>query len=343
MKRIAPVLITLATAAAIAVVVVALRPGEGAVAEQPSQARARQATTPNAREPIVPIPLDLQVPPTKAALGERLFHDPALSKDNTVACATCHPLTAAGADRLKVSKGVEGRLGRRNAPTVFNAALNFAQFWDARAATLEAQVSGPLTNPDEMGSSWAEVTARLKARADYREAFDAIYANGITADNIADAIANFERTLVTPNARFDRYLRGEPDALTPLEIKGYARFKALGCASCHQGVNIGGNLVQRFGVMDPGMKYMPEYARADRGLAELTGREEDRYVFKVPSLRNVAVTAPYFHTGAIKELDEAVAIMGRVQLGRELSTEDRALIVAFLRSLTGRYAGKSLE
>ncbi len=341
MKRIAPVLITLATTAAIAAVVVALRPGDSAMAEQPAPARTHLAAT--SREPIVPIPLDLQVPPAKAALGERLFHDPVLSKDNTVSCASCHPLAAAGADRLKVSKGIEGRLARRNAPTVFNAAFNFAQFWDARAATLEAQVSGPLNNPDEMGSNWTEVTTRLNARADYREAFDAIYADGITPDNIADAIASFERTLVTPNARFDRYLRGEHDALTPLEIKGYARFKALGCASCHQGVNIGGNLVQRFGVMDPGMKYMPEHARADRGLAELTGREEDRYVFKVPSLRNVAVTAPYFHTGAIKDLDEAVAIMGRVQLGRELSTEDRALIVAFLRSLTGRYAGKSLE
>ncbi len=314
---------------------------------QDSPARAhephRRADAVVTREPIEPLPLDVQVPIHKAALGERLFHDPTLSADRTVSCATCHPLDKAGADRLRVSQGIGGRQGKRNAPTVFNAAFNFAQFWDARVATLEDQVSGPLTNPDEMGSNWTEVVARLSADAAYRAEFTRLYTDGITPGNVADAIAAFERTLITPNSRFDRYLRGEQDALNAVEMRGYARFKELGCASCHQGVNIGGNLVQRFGVMDPAMKYAPAPARADRGRFDITGREEDRYVFKVPSLRNVAVTPPYFHGGGVNDLGEAVAIMGRSQLGRELSDEDRTLIVAFLRSLTGRYAGKSLE
>ena len=340
MKRFVPlsILVVAAIAAAIGVVALSTQDPPAHSAET-----RRAAEIAPGSEPIVPLPLEMQVPAAKAALGEKLFRDPILSGDNTVSCATCHPLESAGVDHLRVSKGIKGRLAKRNAPTVFNAAFNFAQFWDARAATLEDQVSGPINNPDEMGSTWPEVLARLSANAEYGAAFAQNYPDGISATNVADAIANYERTLITPNSRFDRYLRGEHDALTPIEVRGYARFKALGCASCHQGVNIGGNLVQRFGVMDPNMKYMPDAMRGDHGLFDLTGREEDRYVFKVPSLRNVAVTAPYFHGGGIDDLGQAVAIMAREQLGRELNDEDRNLVVAFLRSLTGRYAGKSLE
>lgn len=340
MKRYVPLSILVVAAIAAAIGIVALSTQEAPVLGNDTH-RATEAVL--GSEPIVPLPLDVHVPAAKAALGERLFRDAILSGDNTVSCATCHPLESAGVDHLRVSKGIQGRLAKRNAPTVFNAAFNFAQFWDARAPTLEAQVSGPINNPDEMGSTWDSVIARLSANADYRREFGKTYADGITVNNVADALASFERTLITPNSRFDRYLRGEHDALTPLEVRGYARFKALGCASCHQGVNIGGNLVQRFGVMDPGMKNMPDAMRGDHGVYDLTGREEDRYVFKVPSLRNVAVTAPYFHGGGVDDLGQAVAIMAREQLGRELSNEDRTLVVAFLRSLTGRYAGKSLE
>lgn len=340
MKHFAPLSILVVAAIAAAAGIITLSKQDVPARAYESRHTPESALT---SEPIVPLPLDVQVPAAKAALGERLFHDAALSSDNTVSCATCHPLEAAGVDHLRVSKGIKGHLAKRNAPTVFNAAFNFAQFWDARAPTLEAQVSGPINNPDEMGSNWAEVIARLSAKPEYQHDFAQNYADGITAENVADAIASYERTLVTPNSRFDRYLRGEHDALTPFEVRGYARFKALGCASCHQGVNIGGNLVQRFGVMDPSLKSMPDAVRNDHGVFDLTGREEDRYVFKVPSLRNVAVTAPYFHGGAVNDLGEAVAIMAREQLGRELSDEDRNLIVAFLRSLTGRYAGKSLE
>lgn len=295
-------------------------------------------------EPISPLPADPQlVDPRRAGLGERLFHDPVLSVDYTISCASCHPLDRAGADGLPASRGVGGAPGTVNTPTVFNAALNFAQFWDGRAATLEEQVAGPLHNPVEMGSSWSLVIERLNKSDDYRSLFAELYPQGISAETIADALAAFERSLLTPGARFDQYLRGRTDALSADEIEGYARFKSLGCASCHQGVNVGGNLFQRFGVMgdyfaDKGMSNP-----ADLGRFNVTGREEDRYVFRVPSLRNVALTAPYFHDGSVETLDDAVEIMARYQLGRPLTREDRRLLVAFLHTLSGSFRGAPLK
>ncbi|MBU1366069.1 MAG: cytochrome-c peroxidase [Gammaproteobacteria bacterium] len=291
---------------------------------------------------LLPLPAVPPLPADKVELGRLLFFDRRLSRDDTIACASCHQLDSGGSDRLLVSVGIDGRKGSINAPTVFNSSLNFVQFWDGRAASLEEQAAGPVHNPLEMGSNWAEVIAKLSRDEDYRQAFGQLYKQGITGETIVDAIATFERTLLTPNAPVDRFLAGDQKALDPLERAGYQRFLDYGCASCHQGAGIGGNMFQRFGVMDD---YLKERAnrQSDLGRFNVTGLDQDRNVFKVPSLRNVAVTPPYFHDGSAKTLDEAVIVMGRYQLGRELSEDDVKALVAFLRALTGEWEGKRLQ
>lgn len=295
------------------------------------------------REALLPLPPVPPLSPAKVALGRQLFLDKRLSKDDSVACASCHDLRRGGVDRLPASIGVAGQRGVINAPSVFNAALNFAQFWDGRADSLEDQVAGPVNNPVEMASNWSEVVGKLSQDADYQGAFGRLYpGRGITAESIADAIATYERTLLTPNSRLDRFLRGDATALSAAEVAGYRRFVDYGCVACHQGVNAGGNLFQRFGAVGrrpPGLPIGP----ADLGRFNVTHREQDRHVFKVPSLRNVAVTGPYFHDGRVATLDEAVAVMGRAQLGRELSATDIKLIVAFLGTLTGEWDGRPLQ
>lgn len=289
--------------------------------------------------PLLPLPPAPTLPPARVALGQRLFSDPRLSHDNTVACASCHDLAHGGVDHRPTSIGVNGQHGSRNAPTVFNTSLNFVLFWDGRAATLEEQAAGPVHNPVEMASNWSEVVGKLSADPDYVQAFRAAYPDGLTGANIANAIATFERTLLTPGAALDRYLLGDRSALSARELAGMQRFIGYGCSSCHQGVGIGGNMFQRFGVME-GVK---RPSNRDPGRFNVTRRPEDQDVFKVPMLRNVAVTGPYFHDATANTLDEAVVTMGRVQLGRELSKEDVALIVAFLRSLTGTWQGQTLQ
>jgi cytochrome c peroxidase len=289
-------------------------------------------------EALSPLPLVPNLPREKVALGRALFSDVRLSHDNTLSCASCHDLATAGHDRRKVSVGVAGAVGSINAPSVFNAALNFVQFWDGRAETLEDQVSGPVHNPVEMASSWPEAIAKLKEDEKFRREFTHAYPNGIEAASLVDAIATFERTLLTQNAPFDRFLRGDLQAIDARAQLGYRRFRELGCVSCHQGVNFGGNMFQRFGVMTDYFGSGEAHraaTSADLGRFNVTGREEDRYVFKVPSLRNVALTAPYFHDGSAATLDEAVAVMGRVQLGRELSRDEIDSVKAFLGTLTG--------
>lgn len=295
-----------------------------------------------AAEPLLPLSPAHPQAPAKVALGQSLFFDTRLSRDDTVSCASCHDLRRGGAGHKRFSTGVGNALGSINTPTVFNSSLNLAQFWDGRAASLEAQALGPVQNPAEMGSYWPDVLVRLEADEHYRKAFRALYRDGVTEANVADAIAAFERTLVTPNARFDRYLRGDTKALTPLEVEGYQRFKDYGCTSCHQGEDVGGNMYQRFGVMGDYFAGR-QITQADRGRFNVTGRPEDMHVFKVPGLRNVALTAPYFHDGSAKTLEDAVAVMGRYQLGRELSPEDVRAIAAFLRSLTGEWQGRLLQ
>lgn len=293
-------------------------------------------------EIVVPLPAAPALPAAKVALGERLFNDPRLSRDNSLACSDCHRLEAGGVDHRPVSIGVGGAVGGINAPTVFNSAYNFVQFWDGRAATLEEQAAGPVHNLLEMDSNWPQVIAKLSADGSYRSAFAALYPDSITAANIVDAIAVFERSLVTPDSRFDRFLRGEANALSPLELEGWHRFRELGCTSCHQGMLLGGNMFQKFGVLRDYFGSRPT-TPADLGRYNVTGREEDRHVFKVPSLRNVALTAPYFHDASAADLSRAVAVMGRHQLGRELSSHDITAIVAFLHTLTGEWRGRPLQ
>jgi cytochrome c peroxidase len=275
--------------------------------------------------------------PERVALGRRLFHDPRLSKDDSVACASCHDLARGGADARPVSLGAAGQPGIINSPTVYNSGFNFSQFWDGRAATLEAQVDGPISSPTEFASDWPSILKKLGKDSDLSAAFGKAYPDGLTAANVRQAIAEFERSLVTPS-RFDRFLKGDTQALNAAETRGYGLFRSYGCAACHQGVNIGGNLYQRLGVVKD---YFQGRAvkQADLGRYNVTHNPEDRHVFKVPSLRDVALTAPYFHDASAATLEEAVSIMARYQLGVELPVEDRADLVAFLKTLTGEGLG----
>lgn len=288
-------------------------------------------------EPIRPLPATLKdASPEKTKLGFLLFNEKKLSADNTISCASCHALNATGVDGVAKSIGINGAIGSVNAPTVFNSGLNFVQFWNGRAKTLEDQIDGPVQHSKEMGNSWEQVLSRLNQDKKYREAFSSVYSDGITVANIKSAIAEFERQLQTPNSKFDRYLRGEV-SLSEIEENGYSRFKSLGCISCHQGQNVGGNMFQTMGVMGnyfKDRKNMPQ-TEDDLGRYLVTQRDRDKFVFRVPSLRNVEKTAPYFHDGYAKTLDEAVDIMGRYQLGQKLSRRDINAIVAFLKTLTG--------
>jgi len=297
------------------------------------------AAPPN--EPIAPLPATLKIDPARAAIGRQLFHDVRLSANGKVSCATCHDITKGGADTKGHSIGFRGEATGVNAPTVFNAAFNFVQFWNGRAASLEAQVDGVVQNPVEMGSKWEDVVAWTSKDATYKKAFATAYPDGVTKANIQNAIASFERTLITPRSRFDRYLLGEADAITAEEKAGYAKFKQYGCIACHQGVNVGGNMFQKFGVMGDYFEQRGKPTKADLGRFLVTGEEGDKYVFKVPSLRNVALTAPYFHDASAPTLEAAVDVMFRYQLGRLASKEDKASIIAFLKTLTGETEPRS--
>jgi cytochrome c peroxidase len=296
----------------------------------------------HADEPIKPVPVPASGDAKKVALGRLLFHDKRLSRDNSISCASCHDLARGGVDGKVVPLGVGGTKGVINTPTVFNSALNFRQFWDGRAASLEEQVSGPVHDVREMGSSWAEVTGKLTQDAKLRAQFAESYRDGITVRNIQDAVATFERTLVTPNARLDKYLRGDKLALSADELRGYQLFKNYGCIACHQGANVGGNMYQTFGVLGDYFAQRGGVTTADLGRFNVTKNESDRHVFKVPSLRNVALTAPYFHDGSAATLADAVEVMFRFQLGRSASPQDKDLIVKFLHTLTGELDGKPL-
>ena len=290
---------------------------------------------PGAGEPIKPIPEASDADPEKVALGRALFHDPRLSKDNTTACVSCHDLGSGGDDGRVVSIGVEGRAGAINAPTVFNAGLNFRQFWDGRAETLEHQIDGPVQAADELGSLWPEIIEKLYAHESYPARFGALFPDGITRANVKNVLATFMRSLVTPNSRFDQWLKGEADALTAREKRGYALFKHYGCVSCHQGANVGGNMFQVFGVLNNYFHRRGNITDADLGRFNVTGNPADRHAFKVPSLRMAALTAPYLHDGSAATLRDAVDAMFEFQLGREAPDDDKDAIVAFIETLAG--------
>ncbi len=291
-------------------------------------------------EPIQPIPLTLKQDPVRAEIGRLLFRDVRLSGNDRVSCASCHDLRKGGGDGLARSPGLTGKLTGVNTPTVLNAALNFKQFWNGRADSLEAQVDQVIRNPDEMGSNWADVVKKVSNDASYRAAFDVAYKDGVSKENIQNAIATYERTLITPNSRFDRFLRGDVNAISALEKAGYAAFKQYGCVACHQGMNVGGNMFQKFGIMGDYFATRGNPTPDDLGRYLVTKADRDKYVFKVPGLRNVANTGPYFHDASAKTLEEAVDVMFRYQLGRVASAADKKSIVSFLGTLTGEQVGQ---
>ncbi|MGL5893119.1 MAG: cytochrome-c peroxidase, partial [Bacteroidales bacterium] len=273
-----------------------------------------------------------------------------LSKDNTISCATCHSLDSAGVDKLQFSKGIKDQIGGINAPTVFNAAFHMAQFWDGRSADLQAQAGGPPFDMLEMGSSsWDEIIAKLAQDKALTAEFISIYPEGYSGDNITDAIAEFEKTLITPNSRFDLYLKGDQTALTAEEVEGYELFKANNCATCHVGQAMGGQSYEYMGIVadyfaDREMKADRDIIKTkDQGHFNASGKESDLQRFKTPSLRNVALTAPYMHDGTINTLEEATKIMLKYQLGKELSDSEVNKIVKFMHTLNGQYNGKELN
>lgn len=300
-----------------------------------SEPQAGWSTLQGNQEPIQPLePATLDS--AKVSLGRRLFHDKRLSGDNTVACASCHSLDKGGTDQLVHSTGIGGAQGGINAPTVLNAAYNFCQFWNGRAATLEDQIDGPPNNPKEMGSNWSQICDKLKADDQMNKEFHAIYNDAPAKEHVQDAIATFERSLVTVNSPFDKYLKGDESAIDDEQKKGYKLFKSYGCSSCHQGANVGGDLFQKFGIMADYFKDRgtPE-TDADQGRYAVTKRECDRHVFKVPSLRNLTLTAPYFHDGSATTIPQAVEVMAKYQLGRPIDPQSLRAIARFLESLTG--------
>ena len=297
-----------------------------------------------AAEPVRPIDHSLDVDQEKVALGFALFHDTRLSVDNTVSCATCHALETAGVDNHQYSHGVDDQIGGVNAPTVYNAVYNFVQFWDGRAKTLADQAAGPPLNPIEMAStSFDEIIAKLQADKPFAKAFKAVYPDGLTEANITDAIEEFERTLITPDSRFDKWLRGDSDAITAEELAGYELFKKYDCATCHVGPNLGGQSYELMGLRrhyftDRGLDLTVE----DNGRFKETQLERDRHRFKVPGLRNVEHTWPYYHDGTRETLEDAVRDMGLYQSGVELTSAEVDQITSFLKTLTGEYKGQLL-
>lgn len=282
-------------------------------------------------EPVQPVPAANISQPALAELGKKLFFDPRLSKSGFISCNSCHNLSMGGTDNLKTSIGHNWQQGPINSPTVLNSSLNLAQFWDGRAADLKEQAGGPIANPGEMAFTHELAIGVLQSIPGYVAEFEAVFGKSeLDIDMVTDAIAAFEETLVTPHSPFDQWLLGDDDAITEQALAGYQLFKQSGCVACHNGPNLGGTSFQKMGVVEP--------YRSDSdaiGRAAVTGKDADRFTFKVPTLRNVELTYPYFHDGEAATLEEAVDIMGRLQLGRVYSEQEIGQIVAFLKSLTG--------
>ncbi len=285
----------------------------------------------SAQEPIQAISPATNINHAEAELGKKLFFDPRLSKSGFISCNSCHNLSMGGTDNLKTSIGHIWHQGPINSPTVLNASMNIAQFWDGRAKDLQEQAGGPIANPGEMASTHVLAISVLESIPAYRAEFKQVFSTSkITLDHVTKAIAEFEKTLVTVNSRFDQWLEGDKNAITKDELEGYALFKSSGCISCHNGAAVGGNSFQKMGVIKP-------YKTNSKaiGLAGVTGKEMDRFKFKVPTLRNVELTYPYFHDGEAETLSEAVDTMGQIQLGKTFNKKENAQIVAFLKTLTG--------
>lgn len=298
-----------------------------------------------ATETIQPIPDALPTDPAKVALGKALYNDTRLSKDNTISCASCHSLEKGGTDNERYSPGVNGQLGGVNAPTSFNAVFHMRQFWDGRAEDLQAQAGGPPLNPVEMASTdWNEVIAKLNKDAAFTTQFVAVYPEGYTGDTICNAIAEYEKTLITPNSPFDKFLKGDATALSPIQKKGYELFIENNCATCHSSIAMGGQSFEHMGLK---ADYFAERGNkttdGDAGLAAFSKNEKDTGRFKVPTLRNIALTGPYLHDGSLTSLEEAVKAMSKYETGKPLTEKQVKLIAEFLRTLTGELDGKPLS
>ncbi|CAA7621297.1 cytochrome-c peroxidase [Magnetospirillum sp. SS-4] len=282
-------------------------------------------------EPIQPIAPAKVTNAGLVELGKKLYFDTRLSKSGFISCNSCHNLSMGGTDNLKTSIGHNWQKGPINAPTVLNSSMNVAQFWDGRAVDLKAQAGGPIANPGEMAFTHELAVDVLQSIPGYVAEFKAVFGSDkITIDGVTKAIAAFEETLVTPNSRFDKWLKGDNKALTKDELAGYALFKDSGCTACHNGPAVGGNSFQKMGVVEPYKATSPA-----EGRVSVTKDEADRFNFKVPTLRNVELTYPYFHDGEAATLKDAVDTMGRIQLGKSFTAEENGKIVAFLKTLTG--------
>lgn len=301
--------------------------GFAALATGPGLAQAAKSD-----EPIQPIAAAKPQNAAVVELGKKLYFDPRLSKSGFISCNSCHNLSMGGTDNLKTSVGHNWKQGPINSPTVLNSSMNLAQFWDGRAADLKAQAGGPIANPGEMAFTHELAVGVLQAIPGYVAEFKAAFGSDrIDIDRVTQAIAAFEETLVTPDSRFDKWLKGDKKALTRDELAGYKLFKDSGCTACHNGPAVGGNSFQKFGVVEPYRTSNPA-----EGRFAVTGKDADRFYFKVPTLRNVELTYPYFHDGEAATLKDAVNTMGRIQLGKKFTEEESSKIVAFLKTLTGK-------
>ncbi len=289
------------------------------------------ALKPRTGEPVGPLEAPKVADQAMVELGKKLFFDPRLSKSGFISCNSCHNLSMGGSDNLVSSVGHKWHQGPINSPTVLNSSLNLAQFWDGRAKDLKEQAGGPIGNPAEMSFTHVLAVALLQSIPSYVDEFKKVFkTDTIDIDKVTAAIAAFEETLITPNARFDKWLKGDDKAITKEELSGYELFKSSGCTTCHNGPAVGGNSYQKMGVVTP---YTTKNAVSGR--SAVTKDNADRFKFKVPTLRNVELTYPYFHDGAAATLSQAVEIMGQIQLGKKFTSVENASIVAFLKSLTG--------
>jgi len=317
-------------------------PAANTFSNETSPPRTSQKNLALQHQPILPITPAKNLDADKVLLGEALFNDARLGRDNDMSCASCHLLDVNGANHRHHTLGRNNVELDVNTPTVFNSSLNQQLFWDGRANNLQEQIDFVVASEKEFASDWPSIIEKLKQDKAYVKTFNRLYDDGISADSIRDAIATFERSLTTTNARFDQYLRGDEHAINEDEKQGYRLFKTYGCTACHQGRNVGGNLFMKIGLFGDYLADRGSQTKADLGRYNVTGDEADRYVFRVPGLRLVTLTAPYFHDGSVKTLKEAVRVMAKYQLGREIPDEDIDYIVAFLKTLPGKYKGQPL-
>ncbi len=301
-----------------------------------------QPALPPAEAAIIPLPETLHLNSDKVRLGEKLFYDTRLSTTH-LSCNSCHQLDHGG-DSGRATDISHGYFSFAiNTPSIFNARYNFRQNWDGSAPSLKEQLKKIFNNRAPMNTDIWGVINRLKQDTSLNKEFIQVYKKGLNAKNLLDSLVEFEKSLVTPDSRFDKYLRGDQSSLSKEEIQGYQLFKKTGCITCHQGINIGGNLFEKFGIFYNYLAQRGHITNADYGRINITGRKMDKYVFKVPSLRNIAVTAPYLHDGSAKTLEEAIYIIGRTQLGRNLNSNQVQKLKAFLLSLTGKYKHRVLR